>query len=118
MSLDEQRRQELEIHRLEPRHMEVALFFQQGFLHWQFGPYTAGTYAIFFNAVPVLRPVAPSGRIALSDRPVTAQLLYQSPEGWSALSPELTLDPSVSPSFEWSGAGLTSGESVPERGTR
>jgi hypothetical protein len=107
MRLDEQRQRQLGMHQIEPRRLTIDLAFQDRFLTWELGPYREGSYAIFLDRVPVLRPISRSGRSFFSDRPVTVQVLYRAPEGWSALSPELTLNPDVSRRLEWAGTGVS-----------
>jgi hypothetical protein len=107
--LDEERMKVLSARRLKSMPLSVTLSFGGDVVRWSFGPYTTGKYRYFMDSAPTGRAIRRSGSYPLKARRLTIQVLYDSTEGWSALSPEITIDPERMARAHWEGIGMSAG---------
>ncbi len=72
-----------------------------GNLFWTLGPYERGTYALILERGIESFPVARDDGYRTTPGLLSLMVRYQSPAGWAAYSPELTMDFRVASRFHW-----------------
>jgi len=76
--------------------------FDEGTLHWIFGPYERGSYRVVFGDGVQAFTVPREDAYILGDIPgIALRVRYEAPEGWVTYSPELALDFVRRPNMQW-----------------
>ncbi len=76
--------------------LTVEIAAQAGRVRWRFGPHPVGTYLVAITEGGRLArklPLPPEGETEAAPGPVSFFVRYDSPEGWTATTPELRFDP-------------------------
>lgn len=74
--------------------LELTIRNRDGWIDWQFGPYTQGTYHVISNYIGSLPlPAQQPGLRTNIRRDIEVTLRYTAPDGWIAYSPPLRLTP-------------------------
>jgi hypothetical protein len=82
--------------------LETHFRFARGTLHWDFGPYTDGSWHVLFADGIQAFAVPRRDAFILGEIPgISLRVRYDSPQGWVTYSPELTIDFAKQLTFDW-----------------
>jgi hypothetical protein len=83
--------------------LQADFQFEEGTLHWTFGPYERGTWHVVFGEGVQAFTVPRRDAYILGDMPgIALRVRYDAPEGWVTYSPEIVLDFVKEPRKRWS----------------
>jgi hypothetical protein len=83
--------------------LQADFEFENGTLHWTFGPYQRGTWHVVFGEGVQAFTVPRRDAYILGDMPgIALRVRYDAPEGWVTYSPEIALDFVKEPRKWWS----------------
>jgi hypothetical protein len=82
--------------------MRTEFRFEEGTLHWTFGPYEAGTWHVLFGDGVQAFAVPPRDAYRIGDMPgISLRVRYDSPQGWVTYSPELVMEFANAKTMRW-----------------
>jgi hypothetical protein len=83
--------------------LQADFRFENGTLHWTFGPYERGTWHVVFGEGVQAFIVPRRDAYILGNMPgIALRVRYDAPEGWVTYSPEIALDFVKEPRKRWS----------------